>query len=467
MLFFHLSFGFVLLQYKNSIFGGLCYAQESDQPRKLTLEEVEEALQKAEDEDIILLSPDNFAEANKSYYKAFVDSGAGQSPEKVQENLQRTMDYLNAAYEKARLSRSVLKDLIQTRKEAKALEIPERAAYIYSKADSIFGEAAGKVESGDSASARSIARDAEREYRAAIIEALIKFTLAGARQKLATMSEESARKAKAELDRIEEFIQAQGATDFAIGKLVGEVDDRIKAALKPSQPEPVDTKPRAPMSVKSATDTEQSLVDGGPDMWDYIVLCIVAFLSAAMIVIVVSSNAKRSQTTDKLIQAMQKSTEAITEAIAKMAESMQRSAEVADKLAQVTASSSEAIEQMARTTEKYAESANQIAQSTGPRSEIADQMTHPPQPQTELSEGSLKIRQLDLIDSLNRQVSSASVRGRRSAVDAIMGIHEKDSVKLKFLKQAIFREKLDRAYEKLVRELLYDTARKLPRDISG
>ena len=240
MLFFHLTFNAGY----DSIFDGICYAQEIDPAKEQIFKEAEEALQRAEAEDMTLLSPSNFTKANEFYHKALEDYEAEENQEKVRENLQRAIEYVDTAFGKAKLSKSVLESLIQTRKEAKALDIPKSAAYIFSKAESMFGEAAMKVEDGDLASARSIAKNTEKEYRVAVIEALRKLALADARNKLKniehTIPQESARKAKAELDKTESFILAKKATDFAIGKLIAEVHTRIQQALASMNAGPYD-----------------------------------------------------------------------------------------------------------------------------------------------------------------------------------------------------------------------------------
>ena len=228
----------------NSIFGSICYAQEIDPAKEQIFKEADEALQRAESGDITLLAPSTFIKANGYYQKALREYEAGESLEEVRENLQRTIEHIQVAFEKAELSKSVLRTLIQTRKEAKALEIPKRAGYIFSKAESMFGEAAMEVENGDLASARSIAKEAEREYRVTVIEALRTFVLADAKQKVknieATIPEESSRKATAELDKTESFIMAQETTDLAIEELIAQAHNQIQQALTFMNPEPYD-----------------------------------------------------------------------------------------------------------------------------------------------------------------------------------------------------------------------------------
>jgi hypothetical protein len=225
-------------------FSGICYAQEVDRVKEQIFKEVEEALQKAEAEDVILLSPNSFARANESYQEALQDYEAGEGLQKIRGNLDRAMEYINTALGKARFSRTVLQDLIQARKEARAVEIPERAEYIFSKAESMFSEAAMKVEDGDLEGAKSIAKDAEREYRATVIEGLRKFVLADARRKLKNMErtipEQSYQKAEAELDKTEAFIVGEEPTEFAVAKLIGEIDTRIQQALTLASVKPPD-----------------------------------------------------------------------------------------------------------------------------------------------------------------------------------------------------------------------------------
>jgi len=239
-LFFHP----ILNTNPDRVFGSICYAQETHPAKEQIFKEADEALQRAEAENIMLFAPSNFTKANEFYNKALRDYEAGKSPEEVRESLRSTVEYIEVAFEKAKLSKSVLAALIQTREEAKALEIPARAGYIFSKADSMFGEAAMEVESGDLASARSIAENAESEYRAAVIEALTKFVLVDAKEKVkdteATIPEESSRKAIAELDETESRITAQEARGLALAEIIAEAHNQIQQALTFMNPEPCD-----------------------------------------------------------------------------------------------------------------------------------------------------------------------------------------------------------------------------------
>jgi hypothetical protein len=209
--------------------------QETDQVKEQIFKEAKEALQKAQAEDVALLSPKNFTRANQFYQKALEDYEKRGSLKKIRENLKRTMDHIGAAFEASKISRIVLEDLIQMRGETIALEIPKYAADAFSKAEQKFREVAIKIEDGDVKSAKSIARDAEKEYRRTVIEVLKKVVLADARKRFKenkdTIPKESFRKAKAELYETEDFIKGQKGTEFAIGELFNEVDTQIKQAL--------------------------------------------------------------------------------------------------------------------------------------------------------------------------------------------------------------------------------------------
>jgi len=492
----------------NSIFSALCYAQESDQSRERMFKDAKEALQKAEAGDVILLSPGNFARANEAYYNAQRDYEAGESMEKVQENLQRTIYYIGVASEKAGISRSALKQLIQTRKEAKSLEIPERAAYIFSKAESMFSDAAIMVENDNLADARSAASDAEKEYKLAVIEGLKKFTLADASKKIKalepTIPGESARKAKAELTGIEAFIESKGATDFAIEKLISEVQNRIQNALTLANAKPI-----APKSKEPARSPEKSDAGGGLGILGYVILGIFFLIFTGVFAVMVSRSTKTYiQTTDRLVQAVQTSTEAITnvveimqraaesadklvqitassrEAMGQMARSAEQyveatnqvarsmelygeaASESADKLVQTTASSREAMEQMARSTEQHVKATNQVARSMELYGEAASHVNQPTEPSIGLSEESAKMDQLNFIDRLYHQIYSGPVTDRKLRESVLVGIHEEDSRELRALKHVIFREKLDRAYRELMKEIFYNTAKESAQDNS-
>jgi hypothetical protein len=249
---FALALGF------GSLFVVSTIGQEPDQVKEQIFREAKEALQKARDEGVPLLAPKNFAKVNEFYQKALEDYEKGEGLKKIRENLKRAMEHIDAAFESAKLSRIVLKRMLRLREETLNLEFLnyhsgvtppgyfkdkfltekdflDEQSYHIPKAEQKFREAAMKIEDGDVKSAKSIAREAEEEYRWSVIEALRRIVLADARKKLKdtedTIPKESFRRAKAELDEMEDFIKAQKDAEFAIGELVTEIYDRIQQAL--------------------------------------------------------------------------------------------------------------------------------------------------------------------------------------------------------------------------------------------
>jgi tetratricopeptide (TPR) repeat protein len=203
--------------------GWFSYAQEIDQVKEQIFKEAKEALQRARDEGVPLLSPNNFAKANEFYQKALEDYERGERLEKIRENLEQAMEHIDNAFEAAKLSRIGLENLINMREEIRDLGISKYAPGVFSQAEQKFREAAIKVEDGDVNGARSIARDTEKEYRRAAIEALQKGVLTDTREKLKdvkdTIPKESFRRAKTELDETKRFIEAQKSAEFMIGEL--------------------------------------------------------------------------------------------------------------------------------------------------------------------------------------------------------------------------------------------------------
>lgn len=238
--------------------GSFSYAQEPNQVKKQIFKEVKEALQRAQEEGVPLLSPNNFAKANEFYQKALEDYDKGERLEKIRENQGHAMEHIDRAFETAKLSRVVLERMLRLREETLNLEFLkyragitrphyfkgqlltekdflDKQSYHIPEAEQKFRDAAMKIEDGDVKSAKSIARDAEKEYRRTVIEALKKDVLADATKKLEdtkdTIPKETFRKAKAELDEMTNFIEAQKSAEFAIGELITEVDARIQQAL--------------------------------------------------------------------------------------------------------------------------------------------------------------------------------------------------------------------------------------------
>lgn len=218
-----------------SLFVATTIGQQTDQVKEQIFKEAKEALQRAKEEGVPLLSPNNFAKAEEFYQKALEDYEQGESLKRIRENIERAMEHMGAAFESAKLSRVALEYLIQMRDETIALEVSKYAADEFTEAERKFRQAAMKVEDGDVKSARSIARDAEKKYRRAMIEGLKKGVLAEASDKLKevknSIPKETFRKAKAELDELEDSIEAQKREEFAIGELFAEVHARIQQTL--------------------------------------------------------------------------------------------------------------------------------------------------------------------------------------------------------------------------------------------
>ena len=227
-------------------------SQETDPVKELIFKKVQQSLQKARDGNMQLLSPNNFAKADQYYQKALKDYENEKNLKIIKENLYQVVKYINSAYETSKISRIVLESAIQMREELKGLDNYAESNFFKDKpqqkrnfqkefthnslkADRKFSEAARKIEDGNLKSARFMAKDAEKHYRKTAIEVLKKGVFSEAKKKLKdlkkSMLNDTYRKAEAELEKMENFLDKQKKFDFIIKDLLNKVNDRIQLAF--------------------------------------------------------------------------------------------------------------------------------------------------------------------------------------------------------------------------------------------
>jgi len=138
-----------------------------------------------------LLSPKNYAEAVSLYKKAEGRLKKGHSIEKIRKDLDKSINYLEAALETTRLAEVTFVKVMQARNDATASLASKFAQDDWNKAESQFGSATRVLEGGNVKKARKYASNAETSYRDAELAAIKVNYLSETRKLIA-----SAKKAK-------------------------------------------------------------------------------------------------------------------------------------------------------------------------------------------------------------------------------------------------------------------------------
>lgn len=152
--------------------GGLL-AQEPDTVKAQLFRDVDAAMQRAREAEAPLLAPTLFARATELYQRAEKDYQEGERLAAIRQRLDEAISTLNRAVEAARVSKVVLVEALEARRQFRELWLDRGlAARKLGEAERAFQEAARKAEAGDASGARSQAERASRAYREASLEAL-------------------------------------------------------------------------------------------------------------------------------------------------------------------------------------------------------------------------------------------------------------------------------------------------------
>jgi hypothetical protein len=242
------------------VLGWFSYAQEIDQVKEQIFKEAKDALQRARDEGVPLLSPNNFAKAKEFYQKALEDYEKGESLKRIRENLGQAMQMLSAGFETAKLARVALEELIRIREDVATMEVHKYALKDHAKAEKKFEEAILKVEEGNLKEAKSIAKVAEKNYRKAVVLSLEKGPLAEVidqiKRQQEAISEDDYRKAMSELTGMKEFLKEQQKSEFDVLELSQTVNSKVQNLLALVKP-PLAAFPQLSVLTKKYSDRDE------------------------------------------------------------------------------------------------------------------------------------------------------------------------------------------------------------------
>lgn len=156
------------------------YAQ-SQELRESLFNEADQILQKANEANAKLLSPDNYEEGMKLYQNAAKDLRDGDNIEDIREKLEECIEYFNKAIEATKLAEVTFTNVLAARSDAIDAQAPQYASEIWEDAEEEFKGAALELEGGDVRDAQEEASQAERLYREAELTAIKSNILESAR----------------------------------------------------------------------------------------------------------------------------------------------------------------------------------------------------------------------------------------------------------------------------------------------
>jgi flagellar motor protein MotB len=126
----------------------------------------------AEAANAALLAPANFRRAMERYADAGEDLARERNIDRIRVGLTEVIRLLDQAIESSEIAEITLASLIKTREDALNADAPTFAGEIWSDAQELFDEAAGRLESGNIRSARETSTEAENLFRDAELTAI-------------------------------------------------------------------------------------------------------------------------------------------------------------------------------------------------------------------------------------------------------------------------------------------------------
>jgi OOP family OmpA-OmpF porin len=147
------------------------------------------ALEAARKEQVDVLSPKNYADAEKTLSQAQTDLERNRKPEKVREGLTDSETALARARQAADTARTALATALKTRDDAVAAQAPSQASELWQKAAQRFADAATRVERGDVSAGQRLAAEADVLLRDAELAGIKGVMLGEARALIAQADE--------------------------------------------------------------------------------------------------------------------------------------------------------------------------------------------------------------------------------------------------------------------------------------
>jgi OOP family OmpA-OmpF porin len=157
------------------------FAQQAEVRQEL-FGAADRAMQEANEAGANVLAPDSYQDASDRYRRAEQNLSRGRSLQDIRTDLAEAVRLFQQAIDRAQIARVSITAAVQAREDAVSAEAQKYSPQLWSDAEETFRDAASRLESGNLNRARNAADDAEREYRAAELDAIETNYLAAARK---------------------------------------------------------------------------------------------------------------------------------------------------------------------------------------------------------------------------------------------------------------------------------------------
>jgi len=170
----------------------LLLAQPEGSTEESIFRDIREDLVKAKNQQVDILSPENYNKAWDEYNSAYQKFKKGGELKEIQKRLEKVKGYLAKAHKNAEVARVPFASLLQAREKALKANAPEFAPEIYDLAKKALEEASLRIEAGDLNAAREKAKLAEGKFNQAELKA-IKGSILGEARKLIKEAKDKAK----------------------------------------------------------------------------------------------------------------------------------------------------------------------------------------------------------------------------------------------------------------------------------
>jgi hypothetical protein len=217
------------------------FAQETDTVKKELFLETDRLLGQARTDGVPLLSPNAYSKAMELYGRAAEDYRRGAKMKSIRESLAESNKLLTGAIQAARVSRVALEEILEVRRQAKALDGETAAPEAFASAEELFQRVVESAEKGDLRAARSEFDEVKIRYRRASVRALkdgvlenAMTTLKNSRSKLKNAEYQASR---GKLQDIGKRLDDAEDNPFLIAEFAKDIRGRVAAAIDELYPD--------------------------------------------------------------------------------------------------------------------------------------------------------------------------------------------------------------------------------------
>jgi len=197
--------------------------------------EVTRTFRQADELNAQLLSPQHYSKARKHFADAQNRLDKGQKRERIEKDIEKSLQELNLAIRAAELVQVALKDLLAVRSQARSCGLPLEQSKAFKEGEKKFQEAVKRVEKQDTKQAQKPSREAARHYRKAVLQSLQKDLLGGAEKQLRSsrkmIPRQAYERAESSLKDLGSELKARGKGEFPVSATVSWLRENLARSL--------------------------------------------------------------------------------------------------------------------------------------------------------------------------------------------------------------------------------------------